>query len=298
MCANRLLMVVALTFAVIAVQTRANEPWPVGMSFVALQDGKWQLFVVPPGKQRPQRVSLMHEPRTPAYSPSIGKIAYISPQGDVLLHDLATGRESALLEARADTGYTQPSFAAGKNHLLLVELQQGRSRSTRILAIDLQTGEQAVWSQQRSAQFHPLAVGDFLYYTNVHCVENCAGRYVHEIWAKNLISQDARQLTLLNTLTQQPAVAADGGVLYVSSEKQGGKQIWKCALNNEPPLSCESMTSGGVADTHPVVSTDGTVYFLRLLSDGRHAIMRAVGKARAAAMQTEMTDIRDLEIGR
>ena len=298
MCTNRLLVVIGLVFAVLSIQARANEPWPVGMSFVALQDGKWQLFVVPPGKQRLQKVSLTHEPRTPVYSPSLGKIAYISPEGNVQLHGLLTGRERTLLEARAGTGYTQPSFAAGKNHLLLVELQQGRSRSTRILAIDLQTGEQTVWSHQRSAQFYPVAVGDFLYYTNVHCVENCAGRYVHEIWVKNLISQDARQLTLLNTLTQQPAVAADGRMLYVSSEKQGGKQIWKCALNNEPPLSCERMTSGGVADTHPVVSTDGTVYFLRLLSDGRYAIMRAAGNTQAVPLQTKMTNIRDLEIGR
>ena len=294
---NRLLIVFSFVLAVFSMQAMANEPWPVGMSFVALQDGKWQLFVIPPGKQRPQKVSLMHEPRTPVYSPSLGKIAYISPEGSVQLHDLATGRERTLLETHAGTGYTQPSFAAGKNRLLLVELQQGRSRRTRILGIDLQTGEQAVLSHQRSAQFHPMVADDLLYYTNVHCVENCAGKYVHEIWVKNLISQDARQLTLLNTLTQQPVVAPDGKVLYVTSEKHGGKRIWKCAIDSEPPLACEYLTSGGVADTHPSVSPDGAVYFLRLLPDGRHAIMRAVGEAQAVVLQTEITDIRDLEIG-
>jgi len=305
MCASKQLVVFVFLVVSSFCQVLASEniPWPAGMSFVGLTEKGWQLYIVKPGSTVPEPVVLNAEPRTPAYSPSLSLIAYISSQGDIVQHDLTTGKATTLLKKRENLAYTQPLYSPERNTLIVVELQQARSKRTKIIEINLQTGDVTILSHQRSAQFDPVVVGQNLYYTNVQCIENCAGRYVHEIWVKNLTSNDARQLTLLNTLTHQPAISHNGKVLYVSSEKNAGKRIWRCVLDHSPPIPCTSISSNAVADTSPAVAKNGVLYFIRLQADGSQVILKAGSKgqddneSKILPLPEKITEVRDMQIG-
>jgi Tol biopolymer transport system component len=305
MCASKqiVIFILLVTSSFCPVSAKENILWPVGMSFVALTENGWQLYIVKPDSSVPKSVALNSEPRTPAYSPSLGLITYISSLGDVLQYDLSTGKEKILLKKRANIAYTQPVYSPERYSLIVVELQQARSKQTRIIEINLQTGGITILSHQRSAQFEPAVFGQNLYYTNVHCIENCAGRYVHEIWSKNLLSDDAQQLTLLNTLTHQSAISPNGKHLYVSSEKAGGKRIWKCVLDNSPPIPCTKITSKGIADTSPALGKDGALYFMHLQADGSKLILKAGDEDKdnnepeVLPLPEKITEIRDMKIG-
>ena len=274
-------------------------PWPQGMSFVGLSDQAWQLYVVQEEGHEPAPVDIPSEPRTPVYSPTLNIIAYISTSGDIVKHDIVSGDDTVLLSVEPEVAYTQPFLSPDRRSLIVVELEQAKSKQTRILEIDLESGEIDTISQQRTAQFEPYVRNDILYYTNVLCIENCAGRYVHEIWEKNLISQDARQLTLLNSQTYQPAVATANDVLIVSSEKSGVSRVWRCPLNADPPLACAVINSNSLADTSPVIDRHGRLFLLRQLPDGTQKIVHIPADKPQVILPLppNITVVRDLEIG-
>ncbi|GEM_PF-5064414 len=295
-----LVFVLVLALANTQLAAREGVSWPDGMSVVALTKKGWRMYIVKPKTGRINSVNLGSEPRSPVYSPSLGLVAYVTPYGDIMLHDLKTGKERVLLAKEGDVAYTNLFLSVPRKSLIAVELLQGRSSRTRIIEIKLESGRTDILSRQRSAQFDPKIHGQNLYYSMVHCVENCAGRYVHEIWVKNMISGDAYQLTLLNSLAQQPAVSSNENHLYISSDRNEGTRIWKCALDHQNlPLECVAVSSGGVSDTSPAVDRNGALYFIRLLPDGRKVVMASIaGKsAEYVELPSGFKDIRDLEIG-
>lgn len=272
--------------------------WPQGMSFVGLTDQGWRLYVVKDRKLGPVPVELTAEPRTPVYSPSLNLVVYISPTGDVIQRDMKTGNESVAIHHQSGNAYTQPFLSPQRKSLILVKMIHAKSRQTQIVEYGLTNNTTKIVSHQRSAQFEPFVNNSTLYYTNVQCVENCAGRYIHEIWKKDLISQDAQQLTLQNTLTHQPVVSTDERFVFVTSEKAGGRRIWKCTLETAPPLKCKPIETTAVADTSPALDRQSQLYFIRLQSDGKQQIIRYIpdGQALELPLPGGVTEIRDLEI--
>jgi hypothetical protein len=175
--------------------------------------------------------------------------------------------------------YTQ--LRACTNGLVMVQLLQGKSSDTQLikytepdeaeknpqkkgskLSIDTQY---QLLNKQVSSQFHPLVVGDTLYYGHVSCRQDC-NPVIQEIWKKSLITGSPRQLTLLNATTYLHSVSADGGKFgFLSSNKHGYYHIARLDIASG---NLVWLTSGHVTDSFPSIANDGALYFIRFSSQG------------------------------
>jgi Tol biopolymer transport system component len=99
-----------------------------------------------------------------------------------------------------------------------------------------------------------------IYYANVSCVEGC-GKIIQEVWRKDIASGQAKQLTLLNTLSHQPSVDSKKEWMYFSSNSKGSYHIWRTSLNTG---SVKQLTYGDVTDGFPMSYTEGILFLRRI----------------------------------
>jgi hypothetical protein len=264
------------------------------MSFVGLEQGRWQLHIVAPEASEPRIVRTAEEPRTPTYHPGKGKVAYIGADGSLCEITLKDATERVLLPPDPERIFTQPAYDAEGNRLFVVVLRNRKSLETDIVV--LENGREKPVVTQRSAQFEPyLHATDLLYYANVLCTDGC-GRVIQEIWRKHLVSGQAEQLTLMNAIAQQPVVSADGTWLVFSSDKAGNFHLWRMELATG---RVERLTAGRVTDINPAIDANGQVWFIRRSREGA-GLMRlgADGTPRPLPLPAAIEDVRDLEIHR
>lgn len=271
-----------------------DEALPPGLAFTGLAAGRWQVYYAAEHGAL-KAIPTATEPRTPALNLAAGRLAYVSAEGSLREITLADEHDTVVLQADAKRTFTQPAYDIPGNRLFVVELHEGASVETDILALapDRQSTKPVVI--QRSAQFEPFHDGRYnLYYSNVHCTLGC-GKIIQEIWRFNTVTGEADQLTLTNHIARQPVASADGKSLYFSSDRAGHFHIWRLNLATG---QAEPLTRGLVTDTDPAVGKDGAVYFVRR-SPGRTELMRwsASGAPRPVALPKAIEDIRDLEIG-
>ena len=272
-----------------------GEPWPDGMSFVALKDGSWQVFVVRRGSDTPAWVPTELEARTKVFDLRSDKLAYVAADGSLREQRVDEDTDRILLEASAEDAYTQPAYAPGGKALYVVLLKKGASVDTDILLLDTTRLTTEPLVIQRSAQFEPVVSGHELFYSNVLCTLGC-GRIIQEIWLMNLESGEAQQITLLNSIARQPAVSADGQWLYFSSNRDGYFHIWRTRLGDG---RYERLTEGKVTDVSPALDDSGNLYFIRRSPDTVQLMRRDTkGLLRALALPVGIVDLRDLEISR
>lgn len=287
-------VLVALGLAVLPAAA-TGEPLPPGLLFVGLQAGSWKLHVAQ-GDGTLRAVSTPSEPRTPAFSARRGSVAYVSAEGELREVDLASGRDEVLLSPTASQGYTQPTYRPGSDELFLVLLRQRSSVDTDLARVQRGTRSAERLARQRSARFEPAfgEDGRILVYSAVSCAMEC-GRIIQELWERDLVTEQARQLTLLNGIARQPFRARDGRV-YFSSNRAGHYHIWRLASSEEAPTA---LTSGDVTDESPVVDDAGTVYFIRRRPSGAQLMRLApAGAPRPVRLPPELVDLRDLRLGR
>lgn len=271
-----------------------EETLPEGLAFAGLEAGHWRVYYSV-GHGPLKTIPTATEPRTPALNLAAGRLAYISAEGSLRETILADGRDTVVLQADGQRTFTQPAYETPGNRLFVVELHEGASVETDILALGPERESAKPLVIQRSAQFEPHHDGrSHLYYSNVHCTLGC-GKIIQEIWRFDLVTGEADQLTLTNHIARQPVASADGKSLYFSSDRAGNFHIWRLNLATG---HTEPLTRGPVTDTDPAVGKDGAVYFVRR-SPGRTELMRwlAGGVPRPVALPKVIEDIRDLEIG-
>ena len=265
--------------------------WPDGLSFVGLTQGIWHLYIMVPESRTPQVVSDVLEPRMPTYHPRMSRVAYIGADGSLREIELKNASERVLLPPDPERAFTQPIYDATGERLFIVVLRNRKSRETDIVA--LEDGRETPVVTQRSAQFEPyLHAPHTLYYTNVLCADGC-GRVIQEIWRKNLVSEQAEQLTLMNAMVQQPVVSPDSKWLVFSSNKAGYFHIWRMELATG---RYEHLTTGVVTDTSPAFDREGHLYFIRHSPDGAHLMRMVEGNIHPLPLPDGVEDLRDLEI--
>jgi WD40-like Beta Propeller Repeat len=254
--AAALLLAVA-TLPAAAAAAGAAPALPPGMSFVA-QDaaGVWGLYRVD-GQRAVQRVATQLEPRQACVAPDGSKAVYAAADGTVRALAVAAGQEAVLARSDAKRSYTQPCLSADGREVYVVEMADGKSLETEILRYTSGSAEPARIARQPGAQHDPFVhQGRWLVYASVGCSDGCEELLV-EIWSRDLLAGKARQLTLLNALSQGPVT--DGRRVVFSSNASGTHQLWQVGLDGSGQ---RRLTDGLAQAVHPALCA-GAVHFVR-----------------------------------
>lgn len=270
------------------------QHWPLGMVFMGLTERGWETYHVFSEGQAPQALSTNGEIRTPVLSSTKEALFYIDEAAQVNRFSIADKKVSRLLTATQQASYTQPETDGDNKTLYIVQLQQGKSIDTDIVALDLVTQKITTVITQRSAQFEPHLSPPWLYYSNVHCVLSC-GNIIQEIWRYHLVSGQAEQITLLNNISRQPAVDQHKKWLYFSSNVAGNYHIYRQSLQ-QTKASPEPLTQGAVTDSSPALYQD-RLYFIRQQAQQTSLMCRTPqGELRSLPLPEGITQLRDLDI--
>lgn len=270
----------------------AAEPVPDGTLFIGQKQGAWRIYVVAGGQARPVPTAV--EPRTASYSPKQGTVAYIGADGN--LHEVSVegSKDRVLLSSTKARAFTQPAYSREGDQLFVVEMKDGASADTEIVALAKGKEQPRPVTRQPAAQFEPRALRDgSLVYSSVSCVVGC-GRIIQEVWRKHLGSDEAEQITLTNAIARQPVASPDSKWIYFSSNRAGNYHIWRTAGAGSAP---EQLTRGDVADINPALDREGSLYFLRHDARGTKLMrIERSGQERALSMPAGVEDLRNLEI--
>jgi len=226
------------------------------ISFIVLNNGKWKITVCK--NKKCKILNTQEEPRTFDYDFIHDKIVYIASDKSVRL--VVNGKEKKILESNKDS-YTDPLFVQSGKKIILVKLINGNSKNTKIISVNLDGKNEKTLVFQHSTALNPYSIyGKIIYYANVSCVEGC-GKIIQEIWEKDIVSGQAKQLTLLNTLSHQPSNY--NNFIYFSSFNGKNYHIWQL---NSKDGKIKQLTFGNVTDSFPCAYKDG-VFFIRRIND-------------------------------
>jgi hypothetical protein len=280
--------------SVVAGSAVAEVAAPAGLAFVGLVDGEWRLFVTRE-EDALQKISTATEPRTPAYSARLARVAYIAADGVLRELDLRSGIDAELLRPSKTVAYTQPAYRPTSEELYVVALREGSSIETDIGRVDRSTQRFVVVLHQRSAQFEPSFTrdGGRMIYSNVACASECP-KIIQEVWTMEMGSGVAEQLTLFNAVARQPAVDPQGAVVFASN-REGFYQLWRAT---EAGGETVALTHERAVDESPVVSDSGDVYFIRRTEAGARLMrLDRTGEVAVVRLNASITDLRDLRWG-
>ena len=283
-----------LSYALLVVSfTASADTLPPGMSLVALHEGQWHTYVVPPGRTSLALVPTATEPRDPDDCVSEQVLVYVAADGAIREVDVATGDDRVVLVRSGKRAYMQPTYAPDCTLLYVVELADGTSQDTDIVRIDRNGENRGVIVAQRSAQFDPFAAHDGrLYYGSVACVVSC-DRIIKEIWRIDPLSGVVEQLSLVNSVAQEPVLSPDN-TLYFSSDRNGDYHLW--SMPADPGGAMTRLTAGEHTDVSPAVDRDGTVYFVRRAVTGTELMRLERGDPIRVSFDLSYDDLRDLKI--
>ena len=227
----------------------ANE-----FSFIAYNGQEWKIVVC--NDKECHNIKTKQEPRTYDYDFNSGRVVYVA--SDKSVRTVIKDREQIILESQKDA-YTEPLFIDNGQKIMIVKLINGNSKNTEIISMDLLGKNQKSLHYQHSTALEPYSHdGEYIYYANVSCVEGCGG-IIQEIWEKEIVSNRAKQLTMLNALSHQPNIDKKRENIYFSSNKEGNYHIYRLSLLNG---EVKQLTKGDVTDGFPISSKDG-LYFIR-----------------------------------
>ena len=271
----------------------ANAPaagLPAGATIMVLTQDGWELHAAVEGRLR--QIATATEARAPIMHVAAGVLAYVG--ADAALHeiDLSSMTDTVLLRPDAGTTFAQPAYDSAADGLYLVAFKDGSSADTDIVYFDRRRRAQRPVVRQRSSQFepHPTVDGRLLY-SSVACTIGC-GKIIQEIWRIDPNSENADQLTLLNSISRQ-AVADDTG-FYFSSNSAGHFHIWRQEFAADRAVQ---LTSGLVTDVSPALDGKRRLYLIRHSPQGsRVMVLSDDGEPRAVSLPENFRDLRDLRI--
>lgn len=229
-----------------------------GLSFVAqAADGLWRLYRVDE-RGAVQPVATQTEPRqacvtAPGTTPA--RAVYVGADAALRLVTL-DGSERVLARTDARRSYTQPCLSADGSEVVVVEMADGKSIDTEILRFSDSRREGEPVAPQAGAQHDPyLWNRRLLVYAHVGCSVGCQQLLV-EIWLRDLVSGQARQLSLLNALSQNPVT--DGRRVVFSSNATGGFQLWEVGVDG----SGQRQLTRDLAQATSPALCGGALYFV------------------------------------
>jgi hypothetical protein len=235
---------------------QAATDLPPGMSFVA-QDaaGAWGLYRVDE-KRAVLKVPTQLEPRQACVAPDGSKLVYTAADGTVRVAALPSGQETMMARADAKRSYSQPCMSADGREVYVVEMADGKSLETEILRFD-SAAEPTRIARQPGAQHDPFVhQRRWLVYASVGCSDGCE-ELLGEIWGRDLLTGKARQLSLLNALSQGPVT--DGRQVVFSSNASGTPQLWRVGVDGS---GLRRLTDGPSQALNPALC-GGALHFVR-----------------------------------
>jgi hypothetical protein len=229
---------------------------PAGMSFVAQgAAGAWGLYRVDAVRGL-VRVPTEQEPRQACVVPDGSKLVYTAADGTLRVVATSTAQETVLARTDAKRSYAQPCMAADGREVYAVEMADGKSLETEILRFD-NAPEPARIARQAGAQHDPFVFQRrWLVYAHVGCSDGCEELLV-EIWSRDLLAGKARQLTMLNALSQGPVT--DGRRVVFSSNASGTHQLWQVGMDG---AGIRRLTDGAFQAVQPALC-GGALHFVR-----------------------------------
>lgn len=255
---------------------------PIGMSFVA-QDaaGIWGLYRIDE-RRVAVRLPTQLEPRLACVVPNGSKFVYSAADGSIRLGTARPGEESVLAHADTRRSFTQPCLSADGREVYVVEMAEGKSIETEIIRYTSGADRPERIASQPGAQHDPFVHQKrWLVYASVGCSAGCEELLV-EIWTRDLLTGKARQLTLLNALSQGPVT--DGRRVVFSSNTSGTHQLWQVGLDGSSvqqltrsPLSQAVSPALCGGTLHFVKSTPGSAAIVRLTQDGQEVELSLPG---------------------
>jgi hypothetical protein len=265
----------------------ASDGLPAGMSFIAQGvGGQWGLYRAEAGAAK--RVPTALEPRHACVAASAGQAVYAASDGTVRLLRLDGSGERVLAESDAKRSYTQPCLSPDAALIYAVEMQDGKSIETEIVRLPASGGEPVRIARQPGAQHEPfIHAGRWLTYASVACSDGC-DRLLVEVWLRDLIGGTARQLTLLNAISQTPV--SDGKRVVFTSNVSGAYQLWQVGLDG---ANARRLTDGPANALSPAFCA-GEVYFIAMAPGGA-SLMRLTADGKAVALPVPgLTSFRSL----
>jgi hypothetical protein len=250
------LAVATIAVLPLALPALAQTGLPPGMSFVAqADDGAWALYRVD-AQRAVVKVPTALEPRQACITPDGSHAVYAAADGT--LRRVTGGTETVLARSDARRAFTQPCLSADGQDVVAVEMADGKSLETEILRWRGDSAEPVRIARQPGAQHDPfLYRGRWLAYASVGCSDGCEELLV-EIWVRDLVAGRARQVSLLNALSQAPVT--DGQRVLFSSNSGGSHQLWQVGTDGTGP---RRLTQGPAQSLHPALC-GGLVHLVRV----------------------------------
>jgi hypothetical protein len=233
---------------------------PTGLSFIAQNSaGTWGLYWVDKTHTL-QTLKTQFEPRQACVSPQGPQAVYASADASLRRVD-AAGSETELVHATLQHSYTQPCMSLDASEVYAVQMQDGKSVETDLLRFAAKHKEPQHMARQPGAQHDPFVHQKrWLVYASVGCSDGCEELLV-EIWLRDFLSNKARQLSLLNALSQNPVT--DGQRVVFSSNASGTHQLWQVSTQGQGQ---RQLTHGPTQATTPALCA-GEIYFVRTDSE-------------------------------
>ncbi|MES9905270.1 MAG: hypothetical protein ABW168_21670 [Sedimenticola sp.] len=233
---------------------------PKGLMIVGYDGSGWFSYISQPKTNDWLKLTDVQDPAYMTWLAEIDQFVIKSNDGKLYQYQFDT-KELKHLESFDNAYYTQ--LRSYNDGFMMVELLKGKSRDTHIVSIDTEYKRKVV-VRQVSAQFHPYRHNDQLYYAHVSCRLECKP-LIQEVWRKDLVTGQTKQLTLLNATSYLFSVDPEGKYGFISSNQKGYYHLARLDLSSG---KLTWLTAGKVTDSFPSIAQDGSLYFVRRIPSG------------------------------
>ena len=237
---------------------------PDGLMIVAYDGNAWFPYIANSKNDSWTKIEEIKNPSGVTWHKKTNQFFIKGNDGKLYRYELGA-KELKHLESFDNTNNTQ--LRAHDDGFDMVQLIDGKSSDTHIVSVNKE-GKNRVVVRQTSAQFHPYRHGNKLYFANVSCRQECKP-LIQEVWRKDLVTGNGKQLTLLNATSYLSSVDSSGQYGFISSNQKDYYHLARIDLKSGEIIW---LTNGAATDSFPSIAQDGSLYFIRRTAIGSRLI--------------------------
>jgi TolB protein len=182
-------------------------------------------------------------------------LAYATSGGELVIHNLETGKAKVLELGGLPGHWDFPAFAPDGKRLVCTYFEGDAQDRARLAIINLETRRVRFPVDQYGPQMAPVWApeGGRILYGYGHCNDAC-GRIIQEPWVFNLNNGKARQMLMTGANTADFVWDPAGTRFSFSSDQAGNFDIWTFRPGAERPTR---VTNAPRFDGSPAFAPDG-----------------------------------------